>query len=241
MKRLWKSRTCSGRTLLSLAICASLCSVPAGTAVAKKPGMQVIVVDDLGSYAGILVKMEAYEWEVTTMSSLEVLKRGAVVLRDYDVVWIPAKANYPALRRLAEKKSPLDAFVKGGGVVVLMGINPDGFWIDATLRGADAKPLPAGGAGTVSIVAPEHPMISGIGTRGVPLVDSDLDPSATGGRGNIVNLPRDSSVTVIASNEAGCVVVDLTHGDGHVFLSTLLQEEDVCKANVLLFIESISE
>lgn len=235
------NRTCLGRKLLSLTIIVGLYTVLVGTVAAKKPGMQAIVVNDLGGYAGILVKMEAYEWEVTTMSALELIKGGALGLRDIDAVWIPAKANYPALRRLTEKKSPLNAFVKGGGVVIVMGISPDGFWIDASLGGADAKALPAGGAGSVTIVAHEHPMISGKGTRGVPLVDGDLDPLDTGGRGNIVNLPDDSSVTVIATNEAGCVVADCKLGEGHVFVSSLLQEEDACKANVLLYIQSLSD
>lgn len=242
MKRINNKGLRLKRLLLSLSIMVGFGLLQPATGDAQAPGPQALVLNDLGPYAGIVAKMQGFDWNVTTVSMLELeLLAGSVGgLSDYNVVWIPAQTDYPALHLLVQDGGPLGGFLQTGGVVVIMGLSPDEFWFDAAPRGVDAEPLPAGGAGVVTIAAPAHPMISGIGTGGQPLVAENLDPDATGGRGVILNVPGGSVAVVIATNTAGPVVVDYRHGTGHVFLSTLLREEDVCRANVILYIQSIT-
>lgn len=206
------------------------------------PLPRALVVTDTGQYAGIVAKMQIHDWTVQTVSTLELelLAASEGGLSDYNVVWVPAQENYPALRILARDGGPLDQFARAGGVVVIMGVTPTKMWLDIAPGGLGGRPLPSGGAGVVQIAATTHPMISGMDTGGTPLASSDLDPNGTGGRGNLFNPPAGSDAVVIATNNAGCCVVDYRHGEGHCFVSTLLQEADPCKANVLLYVQSIA-
>jgi hypothetical protein len=223
---------------LSLAVGVGFVFLQAPIADAQLPGPRALVLNDLGEYEGIAAQMRLCNWDVATVSTLKLISAGTPGLADYDVVWIPAQSNYPALRRLAETGSPLEGFVRTGGVVVVMGLSPDRLWIDVALGGMDVKPLFPEGAGAVTIAAPDHPMISGTGTGGQPLTNEDLDPGATGGTGNILNPPEGSEV--IANNTAGPVVVDYRYRAGHVFVSALQREQDICRANVFLYIQLIT-
>lgn len=207
-----------------------------------KPAPQALVVTDTGMYEGIVAKMRMFDWTVETVSmlDLELLAADEGGLSDYGVVWIPGQKNYDALRILVADDGPLNVFAKEGGVVVLMGLSPTDKWLDVGLGGLDVQALPAEGAGVVEILENSHPMISGNDTGGTPLTSTNLDPDGTGGRGFLSNPPVGSGAVMIATNSAGCCVIDYKIGEGHCFASTLLREEDPCKANVLLYIQSIA-
>ena len=125
-------------------------------------------------------------------------------------------------------------------MVVIMGLTPGDLWLDIAPGGVDGASLPAAGAGVVDISDYTHPMISGEMTGGLPLIPTDLDPQATGGRGNLMNSPDDTDATVIAVNDEGPVIIDHIYGAGHVFVSTLFNELDICQGNVLLYVQSIA-
>jgi hypothetical protein len=231
-----------GASLLMLLVARPSGHMQAAEGDTGAPLPRALVVTDTGQYEGIVAKMQIHDWTVETVATLELdlLAASEGGLSDYNVVWVPAQENYPALRILAGDDGPLDQFARAGGVVVIMGVTPTKMWLDIAPGGLDALPLPSGGAGAVVIAEGTHPMISGMDTGGTPLASSDLDPNGTGGRGNLFNPPDGSDAVVIATNSAGCCVVDYRHGEGHCFVSTLLQEADPCKANVLLYVQSIA-
>lgn len=203
------------------------------------PLVQALVVSDLGDPAGIVARMNVVGWEVTTMPTLEVSGLGTAALAAYDIVWIPASTNYPALRILVEDGGPVEEFVRNGGTLVVMGVSPDGLWLDVAPGGVEAKALPADGAGPVEIELADHPLITGEGIGDLTLVSSDFDPNQTGGHGTLFNQPEGAGTNLITTNQAGAVTLEYHHGAGHCFVSTSFQERNVCKDNVLLYNQSL--
>ena len=55
-----------------------------------------------------------------------------------------------------------------------------------------------------------------------------------------MNPPDGSDATVIAVNDEGPVIIHHKHGSGHVFVSTMFRERDICQGNVLLYVQSIA-
>ncbi|MBI4603066.1 MAG: hypothetical protein HY721_14000 [Planctomycetes bacterium] len=206
-----------------------------------QPPPCAFVVTDLHHDEHTLAQMEAFGWTVKTISTLELellaAKEGG--LAGCDVVWVPVGHHYHALRLLVSEDGPLGAFARDGGVVVVMGLEPQDLWLDVAPGGVDSKPLPPEGAGVVEIADPSHPIISGNGTGGRPLDPTDLDPSAAGGAGNVFNPPADADAAVIATNTAGPVLIEHRHGKGRVFVSSLHHQTDLCDANVLLYIGTL--
>ena len=203
--------------------------------------VRALVLNDLGAYASVVTSMQTRGWEVTTAGVLEVQAGGADFLLPFDIVWIPAQANLPGLQELAKTGGVLDLFAYGGGVVAVMDITPDDLWLDIAPGGSDAEALPAAGAGTVTIAAATHPLITGTGIGGQPLVDANLDPQATGGRGCVLNAPDESNAVVIAQNTIGPVVLEHSRGTGHIFVCALLNQAESCTENIVLYVQSLTE
>jgi hypothetical protein len=205
---------------------------------------RALVLTDLGECQADLERMKASGWSVKPIRALELEAldqkhpyQGGP--SDYDVAWVPAKENYPALRRIMRDGGPLDRFAKKGGVVAVMDLTPAKFMLDIAPGGTDAEPLPAGGAGPVAIKAVDHPMITGYYIGGMPLVPQSLDPQQKGGRCCIVNTPQGSQAVVVAANSLGPVIVDYTRGGGRVFICALLEEREACRCNAMLYIQSL--
>ena len=148
-----------------------------------KPAPKVLLLTDVGAHENILAKMIAYNWEVTTITTLEfeLLAVGEGDLDAYSVAWVPSHENYDNIRILVEGGGALEAFARTGGVVVVMGLTPTDVWLDIAPGGVDGFSLPEAGAEAVDIVDYAHPMISGQLTGGLSLIPSDLDPEASGG------------------------------------------------------------
>src|SRR2546422_7890544 len=100
-------------------------------AVGNPPGRapRVLVLTDLGDALTDIGKMRAAGWNVKPIRALElelVAQKHPYQggLSDYDVVWVPAKENYPALRLLMRDGGPIDQFAQKGGVVAVVDITP---------------------------------------------------------------------------------------------------------------------
>jgi len=211
-----------------------------------KQAPRAVVISDLGDCQTEVEKMTAMGWAVRTVRTLELemlAKKHPYegVLAEYDVVWVPAKENYPALRLLMRDGGPLDKFARGGGVVAVMDLTPQKTLMDIAPGGTDAQPIPAGGAGAVRIEAIDHPMVTGFLIGGSPLVPQSLDPQATGGRGCIVNPPQGCHCVVVAANSLGPVLMDYTHGKGRVLVCALHHATDTCERNAMLYLQSIAK
>ena len=199
---------------------------------------QALVLSDLGSYQNIVATMVGLGWGVTTADTIAVeMLEADGALAAYDVVWVPADANYAALRLLVRNGNALESFARQGGVVVIWGLSPETFLLDIAPGGADAAPLPAGGAGPVAVTAPSHPLFSG----GVVPTAADLDPSSTGGGGCLLNTPDGCPTVVIAENTAGPVLLHYRYRLGHVVIGALADETAACREHILGGIESISQ
>lgn len=206
-------------------------TLAAGIARAQSPPVRALVLTDLGESSEIAALMEAEGWNVTATEVLDL--DPSDLSSQFDVVWIPAETNSDAVHQLVDGELVL--FALEGGVVVVTGV--DGTSLDIAPGGVDADALPAAGAGTVTIVAVDHPSITGAGIGGSALTDADLDPTGGGGRGSLHNTPDDG--VVIAQNADGPVAVEYGHGDGHVLVATLLDPVDACAKNVVLYAGSL--
>ncbi len=200
--------------------------------------VRALVVSDLGDPGDIVTRMQAHGWEVTTSGVLPLLSSGTEGFAEFNLVWIPAQANFPGIHRLVSSGA-LDMFIKQGGVMVMTDVDPDVVWPDIAPGGADAAALPADGAAPLTITTPEHPMITGEGIGGTPLTAQDLDPQGTGGQGCIINAPQQSAPVTIASNSLGPALVEHTHESGRVLLAALLNATENYVENTLLYIQSI--
>ncbi len=202
----------------------------------------VLVVSDLGEYGADLARMQSLGWSVTERRALEVEFPGTQYdggIAGCDVVWIPANASTKTVRYLCRDGGAVDAFLRRGGVVVLMDVTPDEPLVDVGPGGADGLPLPPVGAGPVTIGDATHPAIWGLGVGGVPVMDEDLDPQLTSGRGCVMP-PAGAKATVIARNAAGPVLVEYSHGTGRVIACALLGERENCRDNMLRYVASIA-
>lgn len=202
------------------------------------PTVRALVLTDLGDPGDIVTRMQAHGWEVTTSGVLPLLSPDTDGFSAFNLVWIPAQANFPGIHRLVTSGA-LDVFIKQGGVLVVADADPEGVWPDLAPGGADVEALPAGGAGPLTITTPDHPMITGAGTGGVPVTAEDLDPQGTGGRAGVINAPQQDGLVVVASNSLGAALLEHTHGSGRVLISALLNATENCVENTLLYIQSI--
>lgn len=200
---------------------------------------QALVLSDLGSYQNIVASMAGVGWAVTTADTMEVeLLEVDGALGAYDVVWVPAETNDPALKLLVEDGGALESFARQGGVLVIWGLRPDTgtLWLDIAPGGADAAPLPAGGAGPVA-VTDDHPRF----LSGLLLVEDGLDPYSIGGGGCVVNTPAECPTVVLAENAAGPVLLHYRYRLGHVVVGALFNETAACREEVLRGLETISQ
>ncbi len=203
------------------------------------PPVRALVLTDLGDPGDIVTRMQAHSWQVTSLGVLSVLGPATETYSaSYDVIWIPAQSNFPGIHRLVSSGT-MDAFIKKGGVLVIVDANPVGVWPDLAPGGADAEALPAGGAAPLTITKPDHPMITGTGIGGVAVTTADLDPQGTGGRGCIINAPQEGGPVAIVSNALGPVLVEHTHGSGRVLMTALKNPTANCVENMILYVQSL--
>ena len=124
-------------------------------------------------------------------------------------------------------------------------LDPSGtaWGLDLAPGGVDVLSLPPGGAGSVTVSAVDHALITGVGTGGVQLTATDLDPEATGGLGYLSNFP--SRATTIAENAAGPVLLeyaegpDNVEGDGRVVVGVLPDPSVNVIDNIVRYVESL--
>ena len=204
--------------------------------------VKALVVEGLGDTVAIVATMQSLGWEVTTAGVLDVDQQFVNGLNAYDVVWVTAGTDVRPMQLLARPGNILDQFAAAGGVVVVTDVSPPNhIWLDIAPGGLDAQTLPASGAGAVTIAATEHPLISGTGIGGVTLNAAYLDPELSGGGCCVVNPPDNSAAVVIAQNSIGPVLLEHTHGTGHVLVSALLNQQDNCTQNVLYYVEFLTQ
>ena len=202
--------------------------------------VRALVIRDTGpaQHDIITQKMDELGWEVGWGAKApEVIRDGAEsLIGNWDVVWVPATTNYPAIRRLAEEGGPLKGFVESGGTVVVMGVKPLSFLLDIDPGGTDTDLFQ--GEGTVTITDPTHPMVTGEGIGGVPLTEEHFDPHSTGGNGYFLNVSSSSGAVV--ENASGPVVMDYLHGSGRIWIAATDRENPSCADNLLLYLDSLN-
>ncbi len=204
---------------------------------------RALVVSDLGTgQVTTCACMEAHGWTVGTITALELLEEasGSELRAHWDIIWLLPGSKYDAIRPLAESGGavgPLEAFLKAGGVVVMLGLGDTQFRIDLAPGGLDSESRES--PGPTTIVDPNHPFIAGSKLGGTDLTSADLDPNGTGGGGCLLNPPPDSNALDIAVNSYGTNLCAYRLGIGLVFVSRLDLLSEACLENLLLYLEQI--
>ncbi len=203
---------------------------------------RALVVSDLGTgQETTMARMEAHGWTVGTITALELLEAsGSELQAQWDVIWILPGSDYDLVRPLVESGGAvgaLEAFLKAGGVVVMVGLGDTQFRIDLAPGGVDSESQE--NAGPTTIVDPNHPFIAGSDHGGTDLTSEDLDPNGTGGGGCLVNPPADCNMHHIAENSYGSNLCEYELGIGRVFVSRLDLLSEACLGNLLLYLEQL--
>ncbi len=208
---------------------------------------RALLVTGLGTYRAMgadtpyqitAAAMQAKGWTVGSMDVAEVLDSDpAEIGANWDVVWILPKTETLMHRSLSKAGSSVEAFVQGGGVVVMPGISTEMQTIDAGPGGVDVLTAPVPGATVIHDA--NHPLISAAGNGGVNLTVADLDPDGTGGGGNIGAAPPGMSLTCIAHNNVRPIISEYSLESGKVILSVLDLLGSNSLNNLLLYVDSI--
>lgn len=208
---------------------------------------RVLLVTGFGTYEGMgaetpyeitAAAMGEKGWSIGSMESVEVLAASAADLAtDWDVIWILPGTETLMHTGLSAADSPVEAFVRNGGLVVMPGIPTVEPSTDVAPGGLDV--FPEADPGTTVITDPNHPLISAAASGGVNLTAADLDPNGTGGKGCFGTAPEGTTSTCVAHNDVRSVITEYSLGTGKVVASLPDLLGSRCLSNLLLFVDSV--
>lgn len=231
-----RSSPASARITLGLILVFGFLVAVPGRATATR----AIVLTDLGdAESTIPAMMQALGWQVTTAKYLELRGPKAEAVAAADVFWVTATTKNSLLESLVRTGGVLDVFARGGGVVVVTGVNPV-LGVNAGPGGVKAMQHPEDGGGAVAITDATHPTITGEGIEGVAVTAQTLCPNGAGA-GCCILMPAaiQDAASVIASNEHGPVIIDYPLDGGRVVLSSVPLGGPEYTSNLLLYLQSL--